>query len=245
VLYVVGKQHRGKLMPSIKQKIEKDHGRTLTNRQMSFAKFFVEGVYSNAECARKAGYAEDVAAKQASILLNGRDYPHVLEYVTELREERERRYGVTMVGQLERLHKLSHAAEDAGSFSAAINAEKIRSALGGLTVDRREQVNTMDALSRDDIIARLADMQRKYPQAFVVKSLGSRSLFLFRGSEALPLARGGLSEAQGSRFEGIKEMLAALGPLVLEHYTLLLSPAAPLRASLSPAAPLRVFPPLE
>jgi hypothetical protein len=223
-------------MPSIKQKIEKDHGRTLTNRQMSFAKFFVEGVYSNAECARKAGYAEDVAAKQASILLNGRDYPHVLEYVTELREERERRYGVTMVGQLERLHKLSHAAEDAGSFSAAINAEKIRSALGGLTVDRREQVNTMDALSRDDIIARLADM---------VKSLGSRSLFLFRGSEALPLARGGLSEAQGSRFEGIKEMLAALGPLVLEHYTLLLSPAAPLRASLSPAAPLRVFPPLE
>jgi hypothetical protein len=135
-------------MPSIKQKIEKDHGRTLTNRQMSFAKFFVEGVYSNAECARKAGYAEDVAAKQASILLK-------------------------------------------------------------------------------------------------VKSLGSRSLFLFRGSEALPLARGGLSEAQGSRFEGIKEMLAALGPLVLEHYTLLLSPAAPLRASLSPAAPLRVFPPLE
>ena len=79
----------------------------------------------------------------------------------------------------------------------------------------------------------------------LVKSLGSRSLFLFRGSEALPLARGGLSEAQGSRFEGIKEMLAALGPLVLEHYTLLLSPAAPLRASLSPAAPLRVFPPLE
>jgi hypothetical protein len=76
----------------------------------------------------------------------------------------------------------------------------------------------------------------------LVKSLGSRSLFLFRGSEALPLARGGLSEAQGSRFEGIKEMLAALGPLVLEHYTLLLSPAAPLRASLSPAAPLRVFP---
>jgi hypothetical protein len=186
-------------MPSIKQKIEKDHGRTLTNRQMTFAKFFVEGVYSNAECARKAGYAEDVAAKQASILLNGRDYPHVLEYVTELREERERRYGVTMVGQLERLHKLSHAAEDAGSFSAAINAEKIRSALGGLTVDRREQVNTMDALS--------------------VKSLGSRSLFLFRGSEALPLARGGLSEAQGSRFEGLAPCISALRLASLEHYS--------------------------
>jgi hypothetical protein len=115
-------------MPSIKQKIEKDHGRTLTNRQMSFAKFFVEGVYSNAECARKAGYAEDVAAKQASILLNGRDYPQV-------------------------------------------------------------------------------------------KSLGSRSLFLFRGSEALPLARGGLSEAQGSRFEGLAPCISALRLASLEHYS--------------------------
>jgi hypothetical protein len=50
-------------MPSIKTKIEEEHGRKLTNRQMSFAKFFVDGVYSNAECARKAGYAEDVASK--------------------------------------------------------------------------------------------------------------------------------------------------------------------------------------
>jgi hypothetical protein len=83
-------------MPSIKQKIEKDHGRTLTNRQMSFAKFFVEGV---------------------------------------------------------------------------------------------------------------------------VKSLGSRSLFLFRGSEALPLARGGLSEAQGSRFEGLAPCISALRLASLEHYS--------------------------
>jgi hypothetical protein len=87
-------------MPSIKQKIEKDHGRTLTNRQMTFAKFFVEGVYSNA-----------------------------------------------------------------------------------------------------------------------VKSLGSRSLFLFRGSEALPLARGGLSEAQGSRFEGLAPCISALRLASLEHYS--------------------------
>ena len=129
-------------MPSIKKKIEEEHGRKLTNRQMTFAQKIVEGIYSNAECARKAGFAPDISAKQASVLLNGRDYPHVLEYITELREERERRYGVNTIGQLERLHKLSVGAEDAGQFSAAINAEKIRSALGGLTIDRREQINT-------------------------------------------------------------------------------------------------------
>ena len=155
-------------MPSLKQKVEKNHDTTLTNRQMTFAKFYVDGIYSNAECARKAGYSEKVAKTTASKLLNGRDYPHVLEYVQELRDERERRYGVTTIGQLQRLAQLSEGAEEQGQFSAAINAEKIRSALGGLTIDRRENINTIDQLSRDDIVARLADLQKKYPQAFVI-----------------------------------------------------------------------------
>ena len=155
-------------MSSIKKKVEEEHGRQLTNRQMTFARHIVEGIYSNAECARKAGYATDLAKKQASVLLNGRDYPHVLEYIQEIREERERRYGVSTIGQLERLHKLSLGAEEAGQLSAAINAEKIRSALGGLTIDRRETINTIDQLSRDEITARLALLQKQYPQAFVI-----------------------------------------------------------------------------
>ena len=156
-------------MSKIKKKIENDYNITLTNRQMTFAKFYVDGIYSNAECARKAGYSEKVAKTTASKLLNGRDYPYVLEYVKELRDERQRRYGVTTIGQLERLSVLSAGAEDQGQFSAAINAEKIRSALGGLTIDRRENINTLDQLSRDDIVARLADLQKKYPQAFQIE----------------------------------------------------------------------------
>jgi hypothetical protein len=53
----------------------------------------------------------------------------------------------------------------------------------------------------------------------LVKILGSRSLFLFRGSEALPLARGGVSEAQGSRFEGLAPCFSALRLASLEHYS--------------------------
>ena len=155
-------------MASIKKKVEEEHGRTLTNRQMTFATYIVEGIYSNAECARKAGYSPDVANMYASKLLNGREYPHVLEYIQQLREERERRYGVTLLGQLERLQKLSQGAEDAGQFSAAINAEKIRSALGGLTIDRRETVNVIDQMSRDEITARLSALQKQYPQAFQI-----------------------------------------------------------------------------
>lgn len=155
-------------MSSVKR-IEEEHGRALTNRQMTFAEKIVEGIYSNAECARLAGYSAKVAAKQASVLLNGRDFPHVVEYIQELREERERRYGVTTIGQLERLYRLSRGAEEAGQFSAAINAEKIRSALGGLTIDRRETINTIDQMSRDEITARLAALQKQYPQAFQIE----------------------------------------------------------------------------
>ena len=82
------------------------------------------------------------------------------------RHESER-YGVTLVNQLKRFDELSHAAEDAGQFSAAINAEKIRSSLGGLTIDRREQnhVHQLDNMSREDIVARLA-LSEEYPHAF-------------------------------------------------------------------------------
>lgn len=151
----------------IASQIEEREGRKLTNRQREFCKYFVEGVYSNAECARKAGFAPENAAITASKLLNGRDYPHILEYVKELREERERRYGVTLIGQMKRLDELSRGAEDAGQFSAAINAEKIRSALGGLTIDRREVTNKLDDMSRAEVIARLAELQKKYPHAFI------------------------------------------------------------------------------
>jgi hypothetical protein len=41
--------------------------------------------------------------------------------------------------------------------------------LGGLTIDRRENINTLDQLSRDEIVARLSDLQKKYPQAFTVE----------------------------------------------------------------------------
>jgi len=138
----------------------------LTNRQETFCQLVVEGIHTNAECARRAGFASDTASVYAKKMLNGMDYPHVVERIAELREERQRKFGVTLMGQLERLSILSHGAEEAGQFSAAINAEKIRSALGGLTIDRRETINTLDSLSRDEITARLAQLAKQHPGVF-------------------------------------------------------------------------------
>jgi len=140
----------------------------LTNRQREFAKYYVEGKHSNAECARLAGYADASANNHAAKLLDGKSFPEVPELIKELREARERKYGVTVIGQLKRFEELSMAAEDAGQFSAAINAEKIRSSLGGLTIDRRESthVHQLDNMSREDIVARLASLRKNYPHAF-------------------------------------------------------------------------------
>ena len=99
--------------------------------------------------------------------MNGRDFPLVTEHLKELRETRERKYGVTLIGQLKRLSKLSQGAEENGQYSSAINAEKIRSALGGLTIDRRETTHQLDQLSRDEIVARLSEIRKQYPSAFI------------------------------------------------------------------------------
>ena len=160
-----------RLIETRAEEIEESHGRKLTNRQREFAKNFVDGTRSNAECARLAGYADkDGNARiQAHKLLDASSFPHVSEYITELREDRERRYGVTLMGQLKRLRELSMNAEEAGHFSAAINAEKTRSALGGLTTDRREtnHFHAIENMSRQEIEVRLKELRQSHPHAFV------------------------------------------------------------------------------
>ena len=113
--------------------------------------------------------SEKSARVQASKFLNGTDFPEVVELIKELRQAAERKYGVTLMHQLKRLDELSRGAEEAGQYSAAINAEKIRSALGGLTIDRREQqhIHQLDNMSKQDIVARLAELRKSYPHAFI------------------------------------------------------------------------------
>jgi phage terminase small subunit len=156
------------LKSAFELELEEEYGREITVRQRTFCELYVEGRLTATECARQAGYSPNAASDIATKLLNGSSFPHIPRYIAQLRDEKERLYGVSLSGQLERLYKLSRGAEEASQFSAAINAEKIRSALGGLTVDRRENVNTIDQMTRDQITARLAELQQKYPQAFIV-----------------------------------------------------------------------------
>lgn len=149
-------------------RIEQKTQKSLTQRQKRFAELIVEGIYTQARAAILAGFSESSAKQVAWRMLNPTYSPHLVEYIAELQEERERKYGVTLDGQLKRLSDLSRGAEKAGQYSAAINAEKLRSALGGLTTDRRETINRIDQMTKDEILGRLTELQRKFPQAFQV-----------------------------------------------------------------------------
>ena len=154
----------------IAEELEESYGRKLTNRQKEFARYYVEGTHSNAECARLAGYSDkdSKARNRAYALLNEKEFPHLAEYISELREDREKKYGVTLFGQLKRFRDLSLKAEEENQFSAAVNAEKIRSSLGGLTIDRREtnHYHAIENMSRDEIEKRLAELRTNHPTAF-------------------------------------------------------------------------------
>ena len=161
-------------MTKLEQKvteIEGTHNRKLTNRQKEFARHYVDGTHSNAKCARLAGYSDinGISRIQAHTLLDENRFPHVAEYIKELREEREKQYGVTLLGQLKRFKELSKSAEENGQYSASINAERIRSALGGLTIDRREtnHYHAIESMSREEIETRLKELREQHPQMFV------------------------------------------------------------------------------
>ena len=101
-------------------------------------------------------------------MLNEKEFPHLAEYIKDLREEREKKYGVTLMGQLKRFRELSIKAEEENQFSAAVNAEKIRSSLGGLTIDRREtnHYHAIENMSREEIEKRLSELRNNHPNAF-------------------------------------------------------------------------------
>lgn len=148
--------------------IEAQTGHRLSMRQKRFAEIFVEGECSATQAAIQAGYAPKAAGQQAYRLLNPAESPQVVAYIAQLREDMEIRYGVTKEGMLKRLHTLSRKAEDLGQISAAVNSEKIRASLGGLTIDRRETINTVQDMSKEQVIARLEDLRKKHPTAFAV-----------------------------------------------------------------------------
>jgi len=137
----------------------------LTEMQMKFAHELItnEGRLTATECAINAGYEKDSAVVRASELQNPKRYPLVVQYIGELREEYQKKYGITFERHISELAKLRDNARESKAWSAAVNAEVARGKAAGLYVEQKIiRTGKLEDLSADELENRLKEIMEEY-----------------------------------------------------------------------------------
>jgi hypothetical protein len=133
----------------------------LTDKQQIFVKIFTEneGRLTPTECARQAGYSEASANVTSSQLLNGKRYPKVVEAIIKRRAEIEKTHEVKLNKHVQELARLREKSLQEKSYSAAVNAERLRGQAAGLYIDRKEiRTGSIDSMSREDVLKQLKEL---------------------------------------------------------------------------------------
>ena len=133
----------------------------LTEKQRVFVEIYTdnEGRMTPTACARQAGYNVDRAHVTASELLNIKKFPRVVAAVLKRREEITDTHRVQMGKHVQELARLREKALREKSFSAAVNAERLRGQAAGLYIERREiRTGSIDDMSRDDVLKQLKEL---------------------------------------------------------------------------------------
>ena len=136
-------------------------GDGLTDKQRIFVKIYAEneGRLTPTECARQAGYKEDRANVTSSELLNGKKFPKVVEAIIARRAEIEKTHEVKLNKHVQELARLREKSLSEKSYSAAVNAERLRGQAAGLYIDRKEiRTGSIDSMSRDDVLKQLKEL---------------------------------------------------------------------------------------
>ena len=140
------------------------------------------------ECARQAGYNETHANVRSSELLNGKSYPKVVEAILKRRTEIEKTHEVKLNKHVQELARLREKSLSEKSFSAAVNAERLRGQAAGLYIDRKEiRTGSIDSMSREEVLGKL-------------KELGLDGKFKKEGNQTI------LSVEEKSDSKGIKDI---------------------------------------
>lgn len=164
----VSKDMRGGNNPSGKAKpkdapLVKPEDKPLTSAQEIFAQAYARGDNTAAHAARIAGYAESTIYTKGKEFLDAAINPHIVKRIREIQEENQKRYGIDLDRHLRDLMTIRDQAIDNGSFAAAVSAEKIRGSAAGLHIDRKEILHgKIDQMSKDEVLARLKELQEKY-----------------------------------------------------------------------------------
>jgi hypothetical protein len=123
----------------------------LTDKQQIFVKIFAEneGRLTPTECARQAGYSEASANVTSSQLLNG----------IVKRAELEKTHEVKLQKHVQELARLREKSLNEKSYSAAVNAERLRGQAAGLYIDRKEiRTGSIDSMSREEVLNKLKEL---------------------------------------------------------------------------------------
>ena len=137
----------------------------LTEMQMKFAHELVsnEGRKYAFQCAIDAGYEKDRARVTCSELTNPKNYPLVVKYIGELREEYQKKYAVTFERHISELGKIRQDALKKGAWSAAVNAEVARGKAAGLYVEQKIiRTGKIDDLSEEELEKRMKEIMEEY-----------------------------------------------------------------------------------
>ena len=133
----------------------------LTDKQQIFVKIFAEneGRLTPTECARQAGYSEASANVTSSQLLNGKRYPKVVDAIIIKRAELEKTHEVKLQKHVQELARLREKSLNEKSYSAAVNAERLRGQAAGLYIDRKEiRTGSIDSMSREEVLKSLKEL---------------------------------------------------------------------------------------
>ena len=91
------------------------------------------------------------------------NYPLVVKYIGELREENQKKYAVTFERHITELAKIRENALRKGAFSAATNAEVARGKAAGLYVEQKIiRTGKIDDLSDEELETRMNKIVDQY-----------------------------------------------------------------------------------
>ena len=136
-------------------------GEGLTSKQKLFVDIFTknEGRLTPTECARQAGYKTDRANVTSSELMNVKKYPRVSLAINKRRQELEKTHQVNLSKHVQELARIRDAAYTNESYSAAVNAEKMRGQAAGLYVERKEiRHGSIEDMSREEVLSKLKEL---------------------------------------------------------------------------------------
>ena len=154
-------ERRKRNAPTKPRKLKPPEELPLTGKQLRFVNEYVlaDGMKTQSECARLAGYGEKSAAKVASHLLRT---PHVMIAVQKAIKERDEKYGIRFERHLRDLQKIRDQALDPENLnlSAAVQAEYRRGQVGGLYINRSEiRHGSIDSMSKDEVLKALNELR--------------------------------------------------------------------------------------